>query len=100
MSGRSGGLGIGSGLLSGNEKPRKRSPRYAFSGVRVIPILPADVEIPPTASAGGRGATGAGDVGRLGGGLHLARPGERGMGTAPLPLARHADGAHGGGALG
>src|SRR5579872_689132 len=100
ISGRSGGLGIGSGLLSGSEKPRERSSRYAFSGVRVIPILPADVEIPPTARGASRGAAGAGGVGRLGGGVHLARPGERGVGAAPLPLAGDADGAHGGGALG
>src|SRR3954453_6253380 len=69
--------------------------RYASSAVRVNSILTADVAITPT----GGWAAGADDVGRLGGGVHLARPGER-MEPTRLRLAGHADGPHGRGAVG
>src|SRR5947199_7522998 len=57
-------------------------------------ILTRNVEIPPTG-----GSAGAPELGRLGGGLHLARPGER-MGADPLRVPRHADRPYGRGALG
>src|SRR5436309_3585940 len=65
----------------------------ASSGA-VNPILTRNVEIPPTG-----GSAGPPELGRLGGGLYLARPGER-MGADPLRVPRHADRPYGRGALG
>src|SRR3954471_3026140 len=85
-AGRFGGAGIGNLSFPVGRKTLGTASRYAFRGLRVNPILPADVEIAPT-----RGAAGEDLLGPLGGALRLAGPGER-MGPAPLRLARHADG--------
>src|SRR3954470_15284005 len=65
----------------------------ASSGA-VTPILTRNVEIPPTG-----GPAGPPELGRLGGGLYLARPRQR-MGADRLRVPRHADRPYRRGALG